>query len=198
MKYKIKLLVIDNESIHTNEIIKYLNKYNVNFDLINYNNIIKEKIKEYDGIILTGSSNHPFYDNGYEQEIYIIKTSKIPILGICLGFELICFSFGEKLTKLELKEEGLIHIKKIKEDVILDGFNDNSLVYNHHKYALLKVKKLKALAKSKLCIEVVKHKTKIIYGAQFHPEHLSSKLEGYKILDNFLKLVQNLNKYTFD
>ncbi len=194
MKYKIKLLVIDNESIHTNEIINYLNKYNVNFYLINYNNIIKEKIKYYDGIILTGSSNHPFYYSGYEKEINVIKTSKIPILGICLGFELICFSFGEKISKLELEEEGIVSIKKIKKDVILDGINEIFLVYNHHKYAVLKVKKLKALAKSKLCIEVVKHKTKIIYGSQFHPEHLSSKLEGYKILDNFLKLVQNLNK----
>jgi anthranilate/para-aminobenzoate synthase component II len=44
------------------------------------------------------------------------------------------------------------------------------------------------LATSKDGIEAIKHRTKPIYGVQFHPSLLSDN-EGYKTLENFLKLI---------
>ena len=49
---------------------------------------------------------------------------------------------------------------------------------------------LEILARSNTAIEVIKHKSKFIYGFQFHPEVIMSDNESTKILLNLIDLVK--------
>jgi anthranilate/para-aminobenzoate synthase component II len=42
---------------------------------------------------------------------------------------------------------------------------------------------------SEVGIEIMRHKNKLIYGSQFHPEELKDGDDGHTILKNFLKMV---------
>jgi len=176
-----KTLIINNGSSFIKKLTQ-LTKGKVK--VVPYNKLNKIDIKQYDRLILSGGHKFPASSNNYSQEIKLIKNSKIPILGICLGFELICKAFGSKLGKLSKREKGILNIR-------LKNQQHKIKVYESHLYSIKNVKRpLQALAKSKYGIEIVKHKTKPIIGVQFHPE-IKKGNGGYKILKDFL------NKSTF-
>jgi putative intracellular protease/amidase len=60
---------------------------------------------KYDLIILSGGTNMTLLKNlpKLRKEITMIKRTSKPIIGICLGFQLIAFAFGSKLKKREEK-----------------------------------------------------------------------------------------------
>jgi len=183
-----RLLVINNKSNFIESLKNILSKYEVT--IVPFNEISLDEIKKFDKIILSGGhslcvKNH---DKDYQKELEIIKKSGKPIFGICLGFELIGYAFGEKLEKIKPKEKGIIKIEKIKDDRILFGLNNRFEVYESHRWVIKNTNFLVPLAKSKDGIEIVKHPDKKIYGSQFHPEVFVEKTQGHKIIENFLHL----------
>ena len=144
-----------------------------------------------DIIVLSGGhqlsvAKHP---ESYTDEIELIKSASVPILGICLGAEMIAYAFGATLTPLEKMEKGLIDIEIVKNDGLFSGIT-NFKVYENHKWAITKLSdNLEGLARSESGFEIIKHKTKPIYGFQFHPEMCEDKGCGDEIFDNFFKKV---------
>lgn len=178
------ILIIDNGSHFIAKLIKSLSKNKIN--LIEFGNINLRKINDYDKIILSGGSLPVVYHKKeYSKEIKLIKKSRVPILGICLGCELIATAFGERLERMKAKENEIIKVSKIKEDMIMKRL-DNFKVFESHRWALKKCKKLIPLAKSKKGIEIFRHPKKRIYGIQFHPEMFHNKTKGLAVLNNFL------------
>jgi len=88
--------------------------------------------------------------------------------------------------------DGFFPIKKVKDDPLFEGLSDNMIMRCSH---YCEVKKLpynfEILARSGHCrIEAMKHKTKIIYGTQFHPEAYDEPYyDGKTLLENFSKIV---------
>ena len=76
------ILVVDNESLHTNQISDLFPGQNITF--CKYNEI--PDTKKYDLIVLSWSSHYSVLHqpSPYKQEINLIKNSEVPILGICL------------------------------------------------------------------------------------------------------------------
>lgn len=181
-----KILIVDNTTIHLDKLKKSLNGNRVNVE--KYNQI--KNPEKYDLIILSGGGGFSVvnHKNEFKKEIKLIKNSKIPILGICLGAELIAISFGEKLEKLEIKNKGIIEIKKIKNDPLINNLPNKFKVYESHRWIIENCKNLIPLAKSKKGSEIIKHPLKEIYGVQFHPEMFKNKTKGYKIIQNFLMM----------
>lgn len=181
-----KILVIDNGSKFIKRLLKSLSKHHV--DLVDFGEINLKKAESYDKIILSGGSLPVvFYRKEYNKEIVLIKKSKVPILGICLGFELIADAFGEKLVRMNTKEKEVIEAHRIKEDKIMQGL-DRFRVFESHIWALKKCNRLIPIAKSRRGIEIIKHPKRKIYGVQFHPEMFHRKTEGLKLLNNFINL----------
>ena len=190
-----QLLIIDNGSIHIDEIIKYLRNRKIKLIVLPYNQINLASVDTFDGVILSGSSSLSVnHKREYKKEIKLIKTTKKPILGICLGFELICSSFNETVIRFNRKVSAITKIEIIIPDSIIEHIKTDFKAYESHRWGVNTTNHLISIAKSKKCIEIVKHKSKLIYGVQFHPEHFISKTQGYKILDNFIKIVKNINK----
>jgi len=125
----------------------------------------------------------------YAKEVELIKNCSKPIIGICLGFELIAYAFGAGLERMDVKEEGIVDIEILQEDTIFSNILDFK-VYEAHRWVVKTLPEcLIGLARSKDGFEVVKHKEKKIYGLQFHPEIFVESTCGSEIFNNLIKLI---------
>ncbi|MEI6326859.1 MAG: gamma-glutamyl-gamma-aminobutyrate hydrolase family protein [Candidatus Roizmanbacteria bacterium] len=189
-----KILVVNNGTRTLNELVDLLSPHQV--DVVSYSDIDVNTVEKYKAIILTGG--HEFSVFGHEKliekEIYLIRNSKKPIFGICLGFEIIAYAFGSKLEILKNKEQGTTHINVVVPSEIFSNTNTFG-AYESHRWILKEMgSDLLALAISKSGIEAIKHKHLPIYGVQFHPEKSVNKESKSNALLNFLELVENMRQ----
>ena len=162
-----KILLINNHSTHLKELISKFK----NVKVVDFEKIKKGEENKFDAIVLSGGSLFSVAHNKkrYSKELEIIKNYEKPILGVCLGFELINFAFGEKLELMDKIEKGKIRIKQISKDKLFNSIPKEFEVYESHRWIITKNRFLKSIAKSKDGIEAVKHPEKNIWGVQFHP-----------------------------
>jgi len=167
-----KILIIDN---HTEHLLELTNCFTNSPEIVNkeaFDNGFN--VENFDLIILSGSFNMPTvlrHPDFYQQEIDLIKNSKIPIIGICLGAELIIKAFAGKLEELSHNLDGEVKLNILDND-LKAIFNKNPIkVIEHHKIGVKELPKdLIELANSPDCIEIFKHISRPILGIQFHPE----------------------------
>lgn len=186
-----KLLIVDNGSQYL-DYLKQLVKIHETV-IKKYSTITDSDINEYDLTILSGGHTIPVigHEQEFAQELKLIKQSAKPILGICLGFELIAHAFDATLKKLSTKEHIILNIKPLASDSIFSNLS-NLEVYESHRWVVSKSgNKLLALASSKDGIEIIKHPIHLIYGFQFHPEMFIDVTQGDELFANFIKIVQN-------
>lgn len=107
----------------------------------------------------------------YGDQIDYVLSSGKPILGICMGFEVIASAYGSKVTEMK---EYLSGFKRVSLNPKGRGvLNKKELLqYENHKWRVTDVpsSRFEVLAQSETGIEAFKHKTKKIFGVQFHPE----------------------------
>jgi len=182
-----RILIIDNNTSYLESLKNLLSPHS--FSVIKWEDFKYYKLDNYNLIILSGG--HPntvtYSHQLYEDEIKTILRSNIPILGICLGFELIVYAFGGKLKELPEKEKGEIEIEIISNDTILKNITSLRVFESHRWIAESLPQELIPLAKSKEGVEIIKHITKFIYGFQFHPEIIVDK-KDLKIFANLMEL----------
>lgn len=186
-----KVLLVDNGTSYLPNLQALTTDYRV--DTIPYTQLSSFPLDNYDLIILSGG--HQFSVIGHEDkfisEINLIKNTTVPILGICLGFELIGHAYGAKLSKLKAKEINILSINPHAVNPLFTGI-ESFEVYESHRWVIADPgDNLIALASSKDGIEIIKHKDKLIYGFQFHPEMFLESTVGDELFANFIKIVQN-------
>ena len=183
------ILLVDNGSFYLDKLINLIPQ--ANLQISSYNNLRNISLNKFDAVILSGGHSFSvvYHEPLYQGELNLIRSLNIPTLGICLGCELIAFAFGAKLERMESKEKGLIQVTVNKPDPIFDE-NTSFVVYESHRWAIKNTPKdLESLAISKDGVEVIKHKTKKIYGMQFHPEAFPDVTTGNRLFLNFFDLV---------
>jgi len=186
-----KILIIDNLTLNSEYIKDLLQDNEVDVQI--YNHIQVNEIAQYDLIILTGTK-HKYMGTVLQEwdrlkiEREIILNSNKPIIGICYGCELIAAVFGSMLEFTDSKITGDYEIK-FELDV---GFALDSKykVYGNHSLFISELgSELESVARSGDSLEIFRHKSRPIYGLQFHPEKEALTTDGDEI---FLRLVKNL------
>ncbi len=179
-------LLIDNGSKLTDR-LKHLIPDQV--EVVGYDSI-PDSTDKYDLIVLSGSSRFPVvgHEDELRREEELIKNSNKPIIGICLGHEIIAHTFRTKLEHVG-KHTGLCEILVTKDYPCFQN-RKSFTVYEYHEWGVKELgDELEELARSDHAIAVIKHKSKPIYGFQFHPEHHTESQFGDEI---FLSLVKEL------
>ena len=166
-----KILLINNHTKFLDEIISFLPGEVTVCDKDKLDNI--EEFKNYNLVVFSGGSNVPTvmrHPDLYLKEISIIKNTNLPILGICMGAELISVAFGGTLKDLVNKLDGEYNINII-ENQARNIIGDIVKVFEGHSVGIDYLPKcLEVIASSDNCIEIFKHREKAILGLQFHPE----------------------------
>ena len=153
------------------------------------NTLTIEEIEAYDpiGLILGGG---PSLEGAGMSEEYI-KHFDIPILGICLGHQLIAKAYGGEVETSDTESYAQVKIDINNDENLFKGLAPEMDVWSSHKDEVKTIpEEFDILASSTLCdVESFKHKDKDVYGIQFHPEvHHTPK--GSAIFENFYKICQ--------
>ena len=186
-----KVLLIDNYDSFTYNLYHYISRFNKNVDVIRNDKIDSKAIlkKNYKKIVISPGPGNP---NQAGNCLQIVKDvyKKIPILGVCLGHQIIGQAFGGKIVNannlMHGKTSKIKHIKKGLFKNIKNNFEAtryHSLVVDPKK--LSKNLIITAETKNKTIMGLM-HKYYNIHGFQFHPESISTKV-GMKLIENFIK-----------
>ncbi len=186
------LLIIDNQSSFIKKFKRqYLAEQDFDYVFFDHNQPItlsaKTKIK---GIILSGGKGNPYEPLNLTSNFVALMNFEVPVIGFCLGHEIIAAAFRGRIKKLpeyHARKE-MVTITR-PEDPIFEGLESTeiSLVKRHYYHVTEIPPGFESLASSDTCVnEIIRHKTKSIYGFQSHPE-VSGK-EGIQMIHNFLKI----------
>ena len=186
-----KILLIDNYDSFTYNLYHYLSALKTKVevyrnDKINSSEIIK---KRFDRIVISPGPGNP---NQSGNCLKIVKEfhNKLPILGVCLGHQIIGQVFGSKIIQAKKLMHGKTSNIISKKTGILKNLPKNFEATRYHsliidKKTLSKDLEITAETEDGL-IMGVKHKKHNVHGVQFHPESIKTKL-GIKILKNFIR-----------
>lgn len=157
-------------------------------EVIRHNRVNALQVAGYDKIIFSPGPSVP-QEYPVMDEILRLYGNTIPILGICLGFQAICLHYGGSLINTEKVMHGVpsvIHC--IPPSVLFKGM-EQTTVGRYHSWIVrdlpdeLKI----TAATADGVIMAVEHRSKPVYGVQFHPESYIST-DGEEILRNFTGL----------
>jgi GMP synthase (glutamine-hydrolysing) len=186
------LLIINNHSDWIRSLENELKRKQKRFILKDQSSLGKSiSKKNIRGVILSGGM--PNIDvkinmSKIRANMVALLTLDVPILGICLGHQIICESFGGDILKRKSLIEENIRITILKQNKIFKGLPKQITVQESHKrFAKNLSSELQLAATShEDKIEAVFHKSRPIFGTQFHPE--KSGIHGDKIIENFLNI----------
>jgi GMP synthase (glutamine-hydrolysing) len=113
-----------------------------------------------------------------------------PIMGICVGLQLMAIHCGGTAGPSKVPEYGLAKIRVIEEDDLFKGLPKEFLVWESHNDEVKDAPDFRVLAVSENCsIQAVKHLKRPYYGVQFHPE-VNNTEHGEEIYRNFVSIVK--------
>ena len=186
-----KIILIDNYDSFTFNLFHYLSSLKVSVDVVRNDKITSKEIikKRYNKIVISPGPGNP---NQAGNCLKIVKSlhKKIPILGVCLGHQIIGQVFGSKIIQAKKLMHGKTSKIISKKTGILRNLPKNFDATRYHsliieKKSLSKDLEITAETKDRL-IMGIRHKKYNVHGVQFHPESIKTKL-GLKILKNFIK-----------
>jgi len=187
-----KIILIDNYDSFTFNLYHYLSSLKVNVDVIRNDQISSKEIvkRKYSKIVISPGPGNP---NQSGNCLKIVKSlyKQIPILGVCLGHQIIGQVFGSKIIQTKKLMHGKTSKIMSKKTGVLKNLPKTFEATRYHsliidKKSLSKDLEITAETKDGL-IMGVRHKKYDVHGVQFHPESIKTKI-GIKILKNFIRI----------
>lgn len=194
-----KIIVIDFGGQYCHLISRRIRELGVYSEILPHDctiSIIKQKSPK--GIILSGGPGSVYHegDPQLSDEFYkYIQDQNIPLFGICYGHHLIVHQLGGIIEPHERKEYGKTILYKLTENLLLDGLNNEEVVWMSHGDQVKELPKdFEPIAETNTCpIAAYSNEKDHIYGVQFHPE-VSNTPKGNIIIGNFLYKIAKCKK----
>ena len=186
-----KILLIDNYDSFTYNLYHYLSSLKCKVDVCRNDKIKINKIKKnkYQKIVISPGPGNPDQAGDCLQIVkYFYK--KIPILGVCLGHQIIGQAFNSKIVEAKKLMHGKTSLIKHNGKGIFKGIKKVISATRYHSLIIDRKNISKELIvtaeTADKTIMGVMHKKYNVHGVQFHPESFRTP-EGIKLLKNFLK-----------
>lgn len=147
-------------------------------------------LEQVNGIVISGA---PILVTEQDISAYLskltwIKTTCLPVLGICFGHQLIGITFGSFASRMKEDRDWQL-IDVIEECPLFDKLPSEFEMMEDHCETISIPPVFKLVAASDACVnEAMQHKEKPIFCVQFHPE--ISGNYGRIIFDNFIRLTK--------
>ena len=186
-----KTLLIDNYDSFTYNLYHYLSALKCKVEVHRNNKIEINKIKKnkYQKIVISpGPGNPDQAGNCLKIVKYFYKI--VPILGVCLGHQIIWQVFKSKIVVAKKLMHGKTSLIKNSGKGIFRGLKKVISATRYHsliidKKSLGKDLVITAETEDKIIMGIM-HKKYNVHGVQFHPESIKTPM-GIKLLKNFLE-----------
>lgn len=193
-----KILILDNYDSFTYNLVHLVEKIlHQKVDVYRNDEIVLEKVKEYDKIILSPGPGIP---NEAGMLLSLIKeyASSKSMLGVCLGHQAIAQAFGGKLINLTTVYHGVATNCQLSSQLLsgancklFTGLPNNIKVGRYHSWIVSEESfpdELEITARDENnYIMALQHKIFDVQGVQFHPESILTP-DGEKIMKNWLTI----------
>lgn len=189
------LLIIDNFDSFTYNLYQYCAQLGVVADVIKNNELSFNEIeaRNYSHIIISPGPGSPEIPADFGVCSEVIQKSKSSILGVCLGHQGIVYALGGsvirapkpmhgKTSMVELDTHSPLFKEMPKE---IEVMRYHSLIADEK--SLPATLNVIARTTGDAIIMGVQHKTRPLFGVQFHPESIGTP-HGISILKNFLSV----------
>ncbi len=185
------ILIIDNYDSFSYNLYQVIGEINRNVKVIKNDELTVEEIDELapTHIILSPGPKRP-KDAGVCLEVIKKLHTKYPILGVCLGHQAICESFGATIGYAKEVMHGKQSKIITRTSSIFKGVTGEILVARYHSLAALESTMPSELSVTAITedheIMAVEHIKYPIFGVQFHPESILTPC-GKTLIKNFLE-----------
>ena len=185
-----RILLIDNYDSFTFNLYHYISSLDAKVDVIRNDKINTKSIlkKKYNKIVISPGPGNP-NQSGNCLDIVKKLYKKIPILGVCLGHQIIGQVFGCKIVQAKKLMHGKTSKIRSLDLGILKKLPKNFEATRYHsliidKKSLSKDLVITAYSEDSVIMGIM-HKKFNVHGVQFHPESIKTPI-GMKILKNFI------------
>jgi anthranilate synthase/aminodeoxychorismate synthase-like glutamine amidotransferase len=133
-------------------------------------------------------------DAGVSLEVVRRFAGRVPILGVCLGHQVIAHVYGGRVVQAKRLVHGKVSRIRHDGDPLFRGVPNPFEATRYHSLAVEREtlpSTLKIIAEtddSDREVMGIRHRELPIYGVQFHPESILTK-HGKRLLKNFLEMV---------
>jgi GMP synthase (glutamine-hydrolysing) len=181
------ILILDCGSSKTQYIEEAIDEFS-DFKTVPILNFTNDDLQNITGLVISGAPILITEQNisAYLEKILWIKETKIPVLGICFGHQLIGITFGAYCARMR-EDRDWQTVEVFEECPLFEKLPTEFEVMEDHCETVSIPAGFKLIAASDVCVnEAMQHSTLPIFGVQFHPE-VSGNF-GRVIFDNFTRI----------
>ncbi len=187
------IIVIDNYDSFTYNLVHYIGEFEQDIKVIRNDEMSVTEIMDNNPSKIVISPG-PCTPKEAGISVELIKSSEVPILGVCLGHQAIGAAFGGNIIKApevfhgktsSIDHDGSILFSEIEKSY--DVVRYHSLIIDM-KTLPSELNVTATLSDDNEIIMAVEHINRPIYGVQFHPESIDTN-NGIKLIENFIKKV---------
>ena len=192
-----RTLLIDNYDSFTYNLFQLLAEANGDEPIVVHNDAAdwaELEHLEFDNIVISPGPGSPDHDGDFGVSTEAIEKSRVPLLGVCLGHQGLCWVHGGKVVRAPEVMHGRLSA------VLHDGsplFAKIPREFQAVRYHSLCVEQpipedMEAIARtSDGIVMALAHRTRPQWGVQFHPESICTEY-GRQLLSNFRDLTREL------
>lgn len=183
------ILLLDHYDSFTYNLYQSLSMLGQDVQVVRYDEIAIEEIRKMDpkAIVLSPGPGSP---NDKEHSLSIIHEfhRTVPMLGVCLGHQLLGVAFGGTMKRASLVMHGKVSAVSHSHAGMFAHLPQSLPVMRYHSLVIDELPscfKPTAISMDDQSIMGIQHVEYPLYGLQFHPESIGT-LDGDKILQAFL------------
>jgi GMP synthase (glutamine-hydrolysing) len=163
---------------------------------VDWDGLSRGMFDSYDGVVLSGSPDMMSEERTrakFVRESEAILESKVPVLGVCFGHQMMARAFGAEVVKDGKHVLEMVETKVLADDPLFEGLPKSMmLLESRHEVVRSLPGGFRLLAKSATSeIASMKHEKRPLYGVQFHPERYTKENpEGNTVVGNFVRILK--------
>ena len=198
----VKILVLDNYDSFVYTLNGYLQQLGAQTEVLRNDVVTEAELPEllakYDAVLLSPGPGTPADAGLSIPVVKVALQSGQPVFGVCLGHQAIAEAMGATVTSAEELMHGKTSLVNHDDSLIFKGVAEPFTATRYHSLAvvdstmpddLVVTARTAPTETSKGgVIMALQHKSKPIYGVQYHPESVLTQ-QGYQMLGNWLESI---------
>jgi para-aminobenzoate synthetase len=191
----VRALVIDNYDSFTHNLVQCLAHITGVEPTVVANDDARwraEYLAGFDCVVLSPGPGRPDRTADFGICRGILEAAQVPLLGVCLGHQGICYAFGGSVIPAPEPMHGRLSLVRHDSDELFTGIPSPFRAVRYHSLMVADLPSdLRVIATTDDEIPMaLRHRARPLWGVQFHPESICTE-HGQRLLANFVSLAES-------
>lgn len=183
-----RILVVDNYDSFVYNLVQYVAQLGAEVVVLRNDEVTAQEALNFDGVLLSPGPGTP-EDAGVCLDIVNQCGGQVPILGVCLGHQVIAVAYGATVNRAPELVHGKTSLVQHQDKGVLAGLPNPFTATRYHSLAVdpatVPVELEVTGTTESGVIMALRHRSLHVEGVQFHPESVLTE-GGHQLLANWL------------